>query len=126
MSALVVDTSSWISYFKSLKNTEINEALIEARVHLPPLVLSELLSAKISATEQKKLIDFLSDLNEYKADFNHWVRVGELRREMSRIGIHLSTPDAHIAQTAIDLNAALLSEDKIFHLIKKHTKLKLV
>jgi predicted nucleic acid-binding protein len=125
VSAIVVDTSTWISYFKNTDMPEINEALQDGGVFIPSVVISELLSAKLSARDHSKLVDFLYDLRPCTVDFKHWVRVGELRRELSKKGIHVSTPDAHIAQAAIDQNATLLSEDKIFRLVQKHSKLKL-
>ena len=124
MSVIVVDTSSWISYFKKLDHETISEGLREARVHLPALVLSELLSAQLKPLDHKRMLDFLSDLPLCTGDFAHWVRVGELRRSLSKKGIHVSTPDAHIAQSAIELNAELISEDKIFTLISKYIRLK--
>ena len=125
MSAIVVDTSSWISYFKNFDHEGISEGLQEGRVHLPFLVASELLSAQLKPSEHKQMLDFLSDLPSCANDFEHWVRVGELRRGLFRKGVHLSTPDAHVAQSAIELKAVLISEDKIFQLVSKHTSLNL-
>ena len=125
MSALVVDTSSWISYFKDLNNEIISSALREGRVHLPPIVIAEIFSAKLSISDQKKMTEFLSTLGECQCDFSHWIKVGELRRDLAKVGVHVSTPDAHIAQCALDIGAELLTEDKIFEHIQKHKLLKL-
>ena len=40
-------------------------------------------------------------------------------------GLHVSTPDAHIAQCAIELDAPLLSRDRIFSKIAAVTRLRL-
>jgi predicted nucleic acid-binding protein len=126
VSALVVDTSCWITYFKGRKEfPDIDQALHEARVHLPPLVIAELLSARLSPKEQRELLGFLKLLPLCEPDFQHWVRVGELRSKLLRKGLTVSTPDAHIAQCTLDLNAILFSEDLIFRKINHHIDLRL-
>jgi hypothetical protein len=44
---------------------------------------------------------------------------------LAKKGVNLSTPDAHIAQCAIDLRGNLLSGDKVFITAAKHCSLKL-
>ncbi len=125
MSALVVDTSSWASYFASSDPSVIDEALAEGRVFLPPLVTAELLSGRLTARQRADLESFLADLPLCGVDVEHWLRVGSLRAHLFSIGLSVSTPDAHIAQCALDLSGALLSEDAIFVKIAQKTTLKL-
>lgn len=47
------------------------------------------------------------------------MRVGRLRAQLFLKGISVSTPDAHVAQCALDVNADLLSEDHVFSAIAK-------
>lgn len=126
MSALLVDTSSWISYFKGDAHPAIDEALVEMRLYISPVIVAELMSRKLSASKRRELESFLKDLPLTTADFDHWVRVGQLRADLLSKGISISTADAHIAQTALDLKAVLLSEDLIFTKLKAHSKLRLV
>jgi predicted nucleic acid-binding protein len=77
-------------------------------------VVSELLSAKLSLGDRRALQSMLVELPLCSCPFEHWVKVGELRALCSKKGFKVSTPDAHVAQCAIDLNAYLSSEDKIF------------
>ncbi len=44
----------------------------------------------------------------------HWLRVGTLRAAAARKGLTVSTPDAHLAQVALDLGGAVWSEDQVF------------
>jgi tRNA(fMet)-specific endonuclease VapC len=125
VNAIVVDTSAWISYFKKLENEKISNALREGRVHLSPVVAAELLSAKLSSNDHRKMVDFLNNLSLHPCPLAHWIKVGEIRRELGKAGVHLSTPDAHIAQCALDLDAELISEDKIFNFVTKNFGLKL-
>ena len=129
MSALVVDTSSWISYFagsgRPADAVLIDDALKEGRLHLPPIVAAELLSGRMSARQRKELEDLLDDLPLCISDLTHWLRVGRLRADLAAKGIAVSTPDAHIAQCALDLGADLLTEDEIFQHVAKHYSLRI-
>jgi predicted nucleic acid-binding protein len=50
--------------------------------------------------------------------------VGDLRRHLADKGVSVSTPDAHIAQCAIDREALLLTRDAVFERIAKVTTLR--
>jgi predicted nucleic acid-binding protein len=52
--------------------------------------------------------------------------VGDLRRGLAAKGVAVSTPDAHVAQCAIDRDALLLSRDGVFKEIAKATRLRVV
>ena len=126
MSALVVDTSSWVSYFSSSGPSVIDEALVEGRVFLPPLVVAELVSGRLSSRQRTELESFLADLPLCLVGFDHWLRVGSLRANLFSVGLSVSTPDAHIAQCALDLSGDLLSEDRVFSKMAKKTALKVL
>lgn len=125
MNVLVVDTSSWISYFKGASMRQLDWALKEGRVYLSPIVCAELLSAKMTAADRLHLETFLRELPLCDATFDHWSRVGALRARCAAKGLHLSTPDTHVAQCSLDLEGYLLSEDQIFRKVASHVPLKL-
>jgi len=125
VSALVVDTSSWIAYFAGAARPALEEALEEGRAWLPAVVAAELLSGRLGARQRRRLTSLLDDLPLAPADRGHWYRVGKLRAFLREEGISISTPEAHVAQCALDLGAALLTEDGIFRLVAGHTDLRL-
>jgi tRNA(fMet)-specific endonuclease VapC len=126
VSALVIDTSSWIAYFREGSGDAIIEpALEEGTVYLPPVVAAELLSGRMAERARGDLEEFLLTLPLCPADVAHWFRVGRLRNSLATKGLSLSTPDAHVAQCALDLGADLLSADTIFCLVARRTKLSL-
>lgn len=125
MSGIVVDTSSWIGYFNDGEHSIIDEALAEGRVYLSGVVAAELTSGKLSTRHRSALESFLGDLPLVQADLQHWFRVGQLRATLLSKGLTVSTPDAHVAQCALDLQAELLSEDKIFMKIANKISLQL-
>jgi predicted nucleic acid-binding protein len=61
----------------------------------------------------------LTDLPAVGTGLEHWFRVGKLRAELRAGGLSVSTPDAHVAQCAIDTGGVLLSEDRVFEKIAK-------
>ncbi len=124
--ALVVDTSSWVSYFAGRGESRIDESLDNALVILPPIVAAELLSGKMSERQRGALEDLLRDLPLCATDLDHWFRVGLLRRRLAQRGITISTPDAHIAQCTLDADAELMTEDAIFRTIVRHTTLRVI
>ncbi len=125
MSALVVDTSSWIAWLAGGGSSLVDQALEEGRLHLPVIVAAELLSGRLDDSERTELQDMLSDLPAVGTDPEHWFRVGRLRAELRAKGLSVSTPDAHVAQCAIDTGGALLTEDRVFEKIAKAVALRL-
>jgi predicted nucleic acid-binding protein len=125
VNALLIDTSVWVSYFKGDSFPEIDLALKEGRVYTTGLVASELLSGVFNSKEKKQLEAFLKELPLCDASFDHWCKVGALRAKLIQKGFSISTPDAHIAQSAIDLECYLYSSDKIFGKISDKIDLKI-
>jgi predicted nucleic acid-binding protein len=79
----------------------------------------------MTSTQRQTLQSLLTDLFLCPSDLSHWFRVGELRCRLLAKGLALSTPDAHIAQCALDQDAELLTQDRIFPLIAAHVPLRL-
>ena len=125
MNVLVVDTSTWISFFRGSSVPTLELALKEGRAYLTVVVAAELLSSFKPESKREDFIAFLRELPLCDASLEHWVRVGNLRSSLAKRGFAVSTPDAHVAQSAIDLECYLLSEDKIFAKFKEITGLKL-
>ena len=126
MSALVVDTSSWISYLAHQREERrIEDALDDGRLHLPPVVAAELAAGKLTHRQRTRLHELLAELPLVVCDLRHWLRTGELRARLASKGLSVSTPDAHVAQCTLDLDADLLSEDAVFAPVSLHPGLRL-
>ena len=65
------------------------------------------------------------ELPLHETPLDHWVRVGDLRRQLSGRGLAVSTSDAHVVQCALDRDALLLSRDAVFRRIAAIAKLRL-
>lgn len=119
MSDVVVDTSTWVEFFAGRPAGELEAALAEGAVILPPIVVAELVSGARSTRDRSALLRVLRDLSIHETPFEHWGRAGELRRRLRARGETVSTPDAHVAQCALDRNALLLSRDAVFERIAR-------
>ena len=126
VNVLIVDTSSWISFFHGAHHPELELALKEARVILSPIVAAELASGAQSGVEEKQLKALMTELKLFEASLDHWLRVGTLRQKLAQKGLSISTPDAHIAQASLDLEGYLMTEDLVFTKISKLVPLKLL
>jgi tRNA(fMet)-specific endonuclease VapC len=125
VSGIVVDTSVWIDFFNGARASELEDALSAESLVLAPLVIAELVSGARSVREREEIRRLVSDLAVHDTPVEHWMRVGALRHDLRNKGLSVSTPDAHIAQCALDLNAVLLSRDAVFQKIAKLTPLRL-
>ena len=125
MSGVVVDTSVWIDFLAGRAVPALEESLEQGLVVLPPLVVAELVSGARRPQDRAAIADLVSELPLHETPLPHWIRVGELRLALGRKGIAVSTPDAHVAQCALDRDAVLLSRDAVFGRIATRSRLKL-
>lgn len=125
MSGVVVDTSVWIDFFAGRAVPDLEDALAQGSVVLPPLVVAELVSGARRPRDRVAIVDLVRELPLHDTPPDHWIRVGDLRRQLRGRGLAVSTPDAHVAQCALDLDAVLLSRDTVFAHIAAAAKLRL-
>jgi predicted nucleic acid-binding protein len=123
--SVVVDTSVWVDYFRSAGAPQLDELLGDGLVLLAPVVAAELLSAPLTRAERRDLTALLASLPLHATPFPHWLAVGELRARLAKAGLTVSTPDAHVAQCALDTGALLWSQDAVFSGISRRSTLRL-
>lgn len=123
--SVVVDTSVWVDYFRAGQAAELDRLLADGLVVLAPVVAAELLSAPLSRAERRDLTALLASLPLHGTPLSHWVSVGNLRARLAKSGLAVSTPDAHVAQCALDADALLWSRDAVFRRISQRSPLRL-
>ena len=123
--AVVVDSSVLIDQLRIGPVEALRRLLGDALIILPPLVVAELLSGAHTAAARAFVGDLLKDATVPETSLAHWISVGDLRRNLQRRGVNVTLPDAHVAQCALDLDAELLTRDKIFRLIADQVPLRL-
>jgi predicted nucleic acid-binding protein len=125
VSGVVADTSAWIDFLAGRPVPLLEDALAQAAVVLPPIVVAELVSGARRAADRRAIEALVRELPIHETPLEHWIKVGELRRAVRDRGLSVSTPDAHVAQCALDRDAVLLSSDSIFARLASMTTLRL-
>jgi predicted nucleic acid-binding protein len=69
------------------------------------MVVAELISGAQSVETRSTIGELLQEAPVHPTPVAHWIAVGELRRNLRAKGLEVSTPDAHIAQCALDRDA---------------------
>jgi predicted nucleic acid-binding protein len=108
LSNVVADTSVWIEFFAGRPVPGLEDTLAYKVVVLPPVVVAELVSGARRNAERASITALVDELPVHDTPIDHWIRVGELRRTLLDRGLSVSTPDAHVAQCALDRDALLL------------------
>jgi tRNA(fMet)-specific endonuclease VapC len=126
VSGVVVDTSVWIDFFAGAPTTSLDDALKNNSVVLSPLVVAELISGARRSRDRAAILHLAEKLPVHETPLDHWIRAGELRRQLRSKGVSVSTPDAHVAQCALDRDAILLSRDAVFGRIARHCSLRVI
>ena len=124
MSGVVADTSVWIDFLAGRPVALLEDALARAAVILPPIVVAELVCGARRERDRRAVQALVQELPIHETPLEHWMKVGELRRRVRDRGLSVSTPDAHVAQCALDRDAVLLSRDAIFARIASITGLR--
>jgi predicted nucleic acid-binding protein len=123
--SVLVDSSVWIDYFRDSGSADILDLLIEENlVVINELILAELIPF-LSIRKEKRLIALLQDV-ERRPLIIDWEDIIHLQIVCLNNGINgVGIPDLMIAQNAIQGGFRLLSNDKHFGLISKHSALEL-
>lgn len=122
---IAVDTSTLIAYLAGEKGPDV-EALDAALAHnqaqLPPVVVTETLSAPGATDSLARLILALPALAIVDG---YWERAGHLRRRILARGLKAPLADALICQSCLDHGLALVTRDGDFKHFARHCGLKL-
>ncbi len=122
---VAVDSSTLIAYLAGDGGPDIealDQALMGQRACLPPVVVSELLSASKLA---RNLEATLAAMPVLELADGFWARAGRTRRVLAARGIRAPLADALICQSCIDHDVALITRDRDFRPFAKHCGLKL-
>lgn len=128
MRNILIDSSVWIEYFRVSDKTDnlfIDEILDTNLVCTNDLILSELIPF-LRMKKQKELIDILGYIRKIPLAID-WKGIIEYQSENLRHGINnVGIPDLIILQNVIDNDLELMSLDRHFKLMQKHSNFKLI
>ena len=121
---IAVDTSTIVAFLDGDRAQDVDlldEALAHNRVCLPPVVISELLSAP----EAPGLEGVLADLPVLAIEDGYWHRAGRTRASLLARGYKARLADTLICQSCLDHGVSLLTRDADFRHFAKHCGLDL-
>lgn len=123
--SVLVDSSVWIDYFRGTGQADAVDLLIEENlVVINDLILAELIPP-LSLRKENRLISLLWKIKRQlmMIDWDDIIRMQTLCLQEGINGIGI--PDLMIVQNAVQGGLRLLSNDKHFAMISKHTSLDL-
>lgn len=126
---IVVDSTVWADWFNGLESPEVERlerALDQEDVGVIPLILTEVLQGFRTDEDFERARSLLTRLPVLTLDVAGHVAAARLFRLLRRRGVTIrGTIDCVIAQSCIVAGVELLSTDRDFVAIARHTPLRL-
>ena len=129
--SLFVDTSVWSLAFRRdgpVHAPQVRELIraIETgqSIYSTGLVLQELLQGFSGPKARSQILDRFSALPLIVPGRDNHIRAAELRNKCRRAGVQIQTIDALLAQLCIEHDLLMLTTDRDFEAIGKHSELK--
>lgn len=122
---IAADTSSLVPYFEGEHTPDtdmIEAALADGRLHISPIVLTELLSDPKSRGSLQPIVTAWPLLEPTPG---YWVRASHTRALVLGRRLKARLPDTLIAQASIDYRIPLITRDPDFEPFAKHCGLRL-
>jgi len=121
-----VDTSIWVEYFRSAKDSEKLDFLIDENlIVINDLILAELVPA-LKVLNQQKIISLLHRINKLELSIG-WDQIVEFQFKCLKKGLNgIGIPDLIVAQNAKQNHCMIYSLDNHFELMKDILKLQLM
>ena len=123
--SILVDSSIWIDYFKSGKNSERLDYFIDENI----LVVNDLILAELipflKLKRQAKIIQLIKSINRLELNIN-WSQLIDFQSKCLKNGINgIGIPDLIIAQNAIQNDCSVYSLEKHFKMMTSVIELRL-
>ena len=116
---ILVDTSTWIDYFKSgIKSNDLDTLIDENLIATNDIILTELLPF-LKIKKQNKVIRLLNDVVKLPLQID-WNEIVQFQVKCLKSGINgIGIPDLIIVQNSKQNNSPIYSLDKHFILLQK-------
>jgi predicted nucleic acid-binding protein len=123
--SVLVDTSIWIEYFRTGKDSEKLDFFIDENlIVINDLILAELVPS-LRVQNQRKIIELLHNIKKLELSIN-WDQIMEFQFQCLKNGLNaIGIPDLIIAQNAKQNHCTIYTFDRHFELMKDILKLQL-
>jgi predicted nucleic acid-binding protein len=127
---ILVDSNTWADYFNGASTPHVarlDQALAEEDdIAVLPIIVTEVLQGFRSDRGFERAHEALVALPVIHPDIQCHVRAARLFRSLRKLGVTVrGAVDCLVAQVCLDLGAELLSPDRDFREIARHTPLRL-
>lgn len=123
--SILVDTSIWIGYFQGGLADHVDglmeEVLEAADIHVPKVVLAELIQGAHSEREISAIRRFLGAFRVIAEGPESWMKAGRLSYDLRRRGSTVHITDCYISILAQERGCTIFSLDRHFAQIAKVT-----
>ena len=118
---ILVDTSSWIQFFRGSRPIadRVDQLLAANEVALCGPVLTELRRGLRSPAERRKVIPLFDGCHMLAQPDHLWEEAGDLGYALARKGVTVKTLDLLIATYALSHGIALLAADSDFDAMRR-------
>jgi len=127
---ILIDTSVWIAYLQEHApvrlSEQVDELLSRNRIHVPKIVLAELIQGAHSEKDLAVIRDFLEAFHIVGEQDDTWLKAGQLSYALKKKGKSINLADCYIAVIAGEHHCAILTLDRHFKEIQKISGLKLI
>lgn len=126
---VLIDTSVWIAYFKNKDSRlaeKVGEVLTSADVHVPKVVIAELIQGAKSEKEISVIEEFIEAFNIIDQKEDTWLKAGRLSFSMKKKGLTVHIVDCYISILAFENNCSIFTLDEHFKGIKRFLKVRLL
>ncbi len=114
---VLVDTSVWIDFFRSVDRTwkgELKKLLISGQVAIIAPLVAELLYGAKGDKERSRILDLSASVEIFSTELSQWIEAGKLGRSLRKQGYTLSIIDCLLAAVAQQQGASLWTLDDDF------------
>jgi len=126
---VLIDTSVWIAYFQAHAPAGVLEAVDElltnADIHVPKIVLAELIQGAHSEKDIAVIREFVEAFTIIGESTDTWVSAGALSFALKKKGKTINLADCYISVLAQEHKCSVLTLDKHFKEIQKELGIKL-
>jgi predicted nucleic acid-binding protein len=124
--SVLVDTSVWIDYFRTEKDSEKLDFVIDENlIVINDLILAELIPS-LRLKNQQRIIELLGNIEKLDLSIN-WDQIMEFQFQCLKNGLNvIGIPDLILSQTSKQNHCNIYTFDSHFKLIKGILKLQLV
>ncbi len=121
---ILVDTSTWIDYFKNgIKSNDLDTLIDENLIATNDIILAELVPFLIMK-RQNRVIQLLNDVVKLPLQID-WKEIIQFQVKCLQVGFNgIGIPDLIIVQNAKQNNSAIYSLDEHFMLLQKIIEIK--